>query len=66
MPSKDIRRLMPMGNSLVITLPKVWLNFWQLKKGEKLEIIYDGVLIIIPPNHPKKKEIRKKIKEALL
>lgn len=55
-----------MGNSLVITLPKPWLNFWQLKKGQKIEIIYNGVLVVLPSNHPKKEELHKKLMGVLL
>ena len=64
MPSKDERCLMPMGNSLVMTLPKAWLNFWQLKKGERVEIVYDGILVVIPSNHPKKEELNRKLMEV--
>jgi len=66
MPSISVRHILPNGNSLVIVIPKEWLRFWELKKGDEVEVIYNGIMVVIPSNHPKKKEIRRKVKEALL
>lgn len=38
-----------MGNNFAITLPKSWTNFFKMKKGEKLEVRYNGVLVVLPP-----------------
>ena len=33
------RKLMPMGNGgLVVTIPKVWARFFQLKVGDRVEL----------------------------
>jgi len=66
MPSISKRHIIPNGNSLVIVIPKDWLRFWGLQKGDKVDIIYNGVMVVIPPNHPKKEKIKEKMKEVLL
>jgi len=49
------RKLMPMGNGgLVVTIPKVWARFFQLKSGDfvELEMNNDGELHIRPKEVP--------------
>lgn len=37
------RKLMPMGNGgLVVTVPKIWARFHQLKVGDKVELEMDS------------------------
>lgn len=43
------RKLMPMGGgSLVVTLPKGWVRFYQLKPGDKVAIIANDEILIRP------------------
>ena len=49
------RKLMPMGNGgLVVTVPRIWARFHQLRVGDKveLEIGSDGELCIRPKELP--------------
>jgi len=66
MPHQTRRSLMEMGSNFVITLPKSWTDFWRLEKGEKVEVISDGILLVIPPTYPKKTEIHERLMEVLL
>ncbi len=43
------RALIRMGDDgLVITIPKAWARFYQLKPGEKVEMIANGELLVRP------------------
>ena len=42
MSHKENRTLIPMGDSLGITLPFSWLNYHNSKPGDKVEIITHG------------------------
>ena len=66
MPSNCRRNLIKLDTNLAITLPKNWTTFFNMKKGEQLDIIYDSVLIVFPPRHPKLNELRKKMKKVIL
>jgi len=49
MPSLTRRSLIRFGqNGLVITLPKAWADYYQLKPGDKVTVITNGRLIIKP------------------
>jgi len=63
MTSETTRSLQAVGGqkaSLNVTLPKDWIKFWNLKKGDKTAVLYDGCVIIVPENQ------RKKIKKKLM
>ncbi|MFQ6076930.1 MAG: hypothetical protein ACE5Z5_12520 [Candidatus Bathyarchaeia archaeon] len=69
MPIKDTRSLIEVGGerrSLAMTLPYGWVKFWDLEKGLKTPVLYDSVLVIIPPNHPRRKEIEEQVREILI
>jgi AbrB family looped-hinge helix DNA binding protein len=54
MPSLTRRKLIRFGKgSLVITLPKPWVDYYGLKAGDRLEVITDGKLIIRPERKAK-------------
>lgn len=53
------RSLILLQKNLVITIPKAWSDFWDLKKGEKVQILYNGILIIVPPKYPQKGKLKK-------
>lgn len=65
MPSTEQRSLLQLDTSLAITIPKVWATFWQLRKGEKVQILYDTVLVVIPQDHPNSKKVENKVKRIL-
>lgn len=49
MPTITFRKLIKFGvNGLVITIPKGWTHYYNLKSGDKLEVIADGELTIRP------------------
>lgn len=48
MPSKDKRSLIQLGPNLVVTLPKTWTEFFEMKRGSKIPIMYDSILIALP------------------
>lgn len=57
MPTLTLRKLIRFGDDgLVITVPKSWARYYQLKPGDQLEVIADGELIIRLP--------KQEIKEA--
>jgi len=43
MAHKETRTLIPMGDSIGITLPFSWLNYHNSKPGDKVEIITHGI-----------------------
>jgi len=49
MPTLTKRSLIKFGdNGLVLTIPKAWIDYYQLKPGDKLEVIANGKLTIRP------------------
>jgi bifunctional DNA-binding transcriptional regulator/antitoxin component of YhaV-PrlF toxin-antitoxin module len=49
MPTLTQRTLIKFGeNGLVLTIPKAWIDYYQLKPGDKLEVIANGELTIRP------------------
>ncbi|AGG05912.1 AbrB/MazE/SpoVT family DNA-binding domain-containing protein [Dehalococcoides mccartyi] len=47
MPILVERKLFKIGEGgFAVTLPKAWINYHQLKPGDKVDIIVDGDLII--------------------
>ena len=49
MPSESIRKLIKFGQSgLVVTVPKAWARYYELKAGDNVQIIANGELIVKP------------------
>lgn len=49
MPSLTTRKIIKFGKStLVMTLPKAWVNYFKLKAGDKLEVIANRKLTVKP------------------
>ncbi len=47
MPHKESRKILKVGNcSLAITLPKSWTNYYNLNKGDIVEVISNGKITI--------------------
>jgi antitoxin component of MazEF toxin-antitoxin module len=64
MVSKDIRKLIRLGQSLYVSLPKEYVEAHKLKKGDKVEILFDEIIYIEPVKEGKLADVVKKIKEA--
>ena len=49
MPTLTVRKLIKFGDEgLVITVPRGWVRYYNLKAGDKLEVVTNGKLIIRP------------------
>ncbi len=53
MPSLEYRKIYPIGRSLVLTLPRGWLAFFNIKAGGQVKIVADQDLVISPPQEEK-------------
>jgi len=50
MSHKELRKLIQAGNhSLAITIPKPWIEYFKLKKGDAVEVISNSTVEIYPP-----------------
>lgn len=56
MPTLVERSLFKIGGAFAITLPKPWVRYYELKPGDKLEIITNNDLVVRV-----KKEVRESI-----
>jgi len=55
MPTLTIRKLIRFGEGgFVITLPRSWVRYYNLKPGDRLEVIANDELIIRPVRKTKK------------
>lgn len=45
---KDIRKLIKDGSSTVVTIPPEFLENNNLERGDQIELIYNGVLVVKP------------------
>jgi hypothetical protein len=66
MPVKVNRKMIMLDKQPVISLPRGWVDFWNLKKEEPLPIFYNSILIIIPPTHPKREVLEERIRNFLI
>jgi len=48
MPASVGRSVFKTGNSLAVALPPGWLRLFGIKDGDKIDLIYDSVIIIKP------------------
>ena len=64
MPSKTRRKTFKIGGSLSITLPKDFMEYYEIKKGDELIVIYDGKIIIYPDQETADKD-REKVRDFL-
>jgi len=56
MPTLVERSLFKIGGGFAITLPKPWVRFYELKPGDKLEIITDDDLVV---------RVKKRVRESI-
>jgi len=51
MPHKELRKIVRIGNvSLGVILPKSWVDYYNLKYGDKVKVISNGSVKISPQN----------------
>jgi len=65
MPSRSNRKLIALGANLCLTLPKQWTDFWEMKKGETITILCNGILVAIPPTCPDRDKMERKARRVL-
>ena len=63
MPMKQKRRIIQLGRSRVIALPKGWLEYRDLKKGDEVEIVIDEELTIRPAKKQRKSRSGKQLEQ---
>ena len=49
MPSMEYRKVYRLGSSLVVTLPRGWLAFFEIKAGDQVKIVANQDLVISSP-----------------
>jgi antitoxin component of MazEF toxin-antitoxin module len=55
MPTLEQRKLIALGNSLVVSIPKAWADFYQLKAGDTVVLVSNGELKVRPKRKGRKK-----------
>ena len=45
------RKLQEQSGSYFVTLPKLWVDSLELKQGDQMKILFNGIVKVIPPNH---------------
>jgi antitoxin component of MazEF toxin-antitoxin module len=62
---KSIRKVNASGASLIISLPREWVEDHGIKKGDRLELVFDDVLYVRPIETTKLSERLEKAKAIL-
>jgi len=68
MPWEDERTILPIGEgSKFVTLPATWCRFWRIKPGDRVKLIGNSIVAIIPPHLPpgKREELERKVRELV-
>jgi len=60
MAGRCVRKITTSGNSLAVTIPRAYANFHDLKRGEKVDVIYGDLFVMIPSAF--KRELKGKMK----
>lgn len=55
MPSKEHRKVIKLGASKVISLPKPFLDYHRVEEGDKVLLLYDSIVLVMPDNISKRK-----------
>ncbi|MEM2619595.1 MAG: AbrB/MazE/SpoVT family DNA-binding domain-containing protein [Candidatus Hadarchaeales archaeon] len=66
MPCESIRTVCTFGSSLAIVIPKEWARYLGIAPRSKLRVLYDSLLIVIPPGAEKKFQERKELVRRVL
>jgi antitoxin component of MazEF toxin-antitoxin module len=48
MPHKQIRKIIRVGNSLAVTIPKPWLQYFELSEKDHVTVLSNGAVVIKP------------------
>jgi antitoxin component of MazEF toxin-antitoxin module len=48
MPHKQTRKVIRVGNSLAVTIPKPWLSYFKLSEKDEVTLLSNGAIIIKP------------------
>jgi antitoxin component of MazEF toxin-antitoxin module len=48
MPHKQTRKIIRVGNSFAVTIPKAWLSYFNLSEKDEVTVFSNGALIIKP------------------
>jgi antitoxin component of MazEF toxin-antitoxin module len=46
MPHKQTRKIIRIGNSLGITIPKPWLDYFQLSENDYVTVLSNGAIVV--------------------
>jgi antitoxin component of MazEF toxin-antitoxin module len=67
MPVTDRRKVVEVGGSLAVTLPKGWVDFFRLRPGEELGLVVDTPVVVFPRGltREQKVEALEKIKKLI-
>ena len=65
MPAKEKRKVLPIGDSLAVTLPKPYRDYYNIEPGDEVEVLYDSLMLILPRN-AKISEKKRQLLEELL
>jgi len=66
MPAIVKRRIMKHGSSGVVAIPKEYRDYFELKFGDQVTILYDSLLIIVPKCLERLLEKKKSLIDRLL
>jgi len=61
MAGRCVRKITTSGNSLAVTIPRAYANFHDLKRGEKVDVIYGDLFLVIPPAFKRKFKKHRKL-----
>lgn len=53
MPHKETRKIIRVGNSYAVTIPKTWLKYYNLTEKDKVTVLSNGSIIIKPEKFAK-------------
>lgn len=48
MPSQELRKIIKLGNSKVISLPKPFLDYHKVVQGDSVLLLYDNIILVLP------------------
>lgn len=51
------RKLQEQSGSYFIVLPKIWVKSWKLKESDVLTLLFNGKIIIRPPEKPREEKV---------
>jgi antitoxin component of MazEF toxin-antitoxin module len=49
MPHEETRKIIKVGNSYAVTIPKPWLRYFRLNEKDEVRLISNSTIVIEPP-----------------